>query len=175
MKIMFKKILNYLTKTEERIDPTEGWESKNIETPHLDTATQKVGVLRYGDALERAKHYGKPDEIGWLEGDAFNLIYADKGFQLEFDDEKLSSVAYFVGSDEYNPKRPDLNYSKPVINTIALDSDSSSTYVQNNFGSPRETYDQIEEIILYYDLHKLIVEFEFSPSDKLKRVNIYPQ
>lgn len=159
----------------ERPNPTGDWPTHSPQTPIIDLEHGSVGPLRFGDALDSAIIFGKPTSFEWHSATSCSLIYAEAGFQLDFELGRFVYAAWFIGPDEFAPKLESLHYSQPLVNgAIPLSSDTTVSRIEAAFGDPASRDDDEEETILFYQKHALIVEFECTPTGTLKRLNIFP-
>ena len=168
---MFKKLRKLLTKDTE--DPSVDWPILETATPDIDTAERRVGPLNLGDDVSKASIFGKPDLFDRVDSDTFNLIYARAGFQIEFQKDKLTFIAYFVADDPFGPDCSNLNYCAPKIDGTLLNESFRAEDIDAGFGSPESVDKDSDETILFYRLNSLPVEFELNVPGQLKRVNIY--
>lgn len=169
---MLRKLLGVFVKVDR--NPCSDWPPVEITTPPLNTGAQQVGYIRMGAPIDMARPLGAPDSIQTLEGNAINLVYAKAGFQLEFSGDALSSVAYFVAEDQFQPDASSLRYSEPVIDSHTLTGSHGFSGIEELFGSPLSIDRDTDETILYYRMNDLTVEFELGTRGMLKRVNVYP-
>lgn len=81
---------------------------------------------------------------------------------------------FFLNHDDYSEWNDNVCFSAAVIDKLCFNSASTVTDVRAAFGSPYEYDDSDGEIILYYEINQLIIEFESYSDGVLKRINIYP-
>lgn len=152
----------------------EKWHIKLVATPNLDTNNQLIGEVKFGDDLSKAIIFGKPNLTQSLEGEALNLIYCNAGFQIEFDNMKLSSAAYFIDDDTLPPRSQELKHSSPKIDGNQFSNNTTLADLEKILGKPQSVDKDEEESIIVYLLSQLTIEFELGKLDTLKRINIYP-
>jgi len=140
-----------------------------------------MGEMRFGDALDTAQQYGRPDKFSWSSRDYCELLYANAGFQIDFDEGKFCYAAYFIGPDgRYTPYHADLRFSRPrllldSLHPVALSQQIEPNAIERALGEPKARDVDAEETILFFDRDGLTLEFEFDgPSQRLKRFNVYP-
>ncbi len=169
---MLRKFLKIFDK--ENRNPCLDWPMVEIVAPHFHLQSRKFGELEFGDAIEMARVYGRPEFILPVEGGAFHLIYARAGFLFEFSEERLSYVAYFVAEDQFQPNVPFLNFCEPLVDSHLLTASDDAAGIKAVFGSPRSIDHDLERTILFYRIKGLIIEFELGKEGSLRRVNIFP-
>src|SRR4051812_32368402 len=96
-------------------DPTLAWGEGAPALPEFNLATMSFGSLCFGASLESAAFLGRPERFEWKRKGYAELLYAARGFQLDFDDGKLSSLAFFIGPDEFRPKHEALAFAQPRL------------------------------------------------------------
>ena len=166
----------------QKPDPTITWPAATATTtPELNVAEWRLGSIRFGDALNAAQQYGRPDRFTWLSPDYCELLYANAGFQIDFDRGMLCYVAYFIGPDgQFTPDHPALRFSRPralveALNPIALSQQLEASALEKLLGEPIDKDVDEDETILFYERTGLTLEFEFdAQSNRLKRFNAYP-
>ena len=154
-------------------DPTAGWPQLDTPTPNLDSSRKSVGTLPFGASLLDAKIFGRPDAFQWLQGTDCSLLYASKGFELEFASGHLESIAFFVGPDACQPESPLLTFCSPSVDSIPLSHASTRSQAEAAFGSPTQVDEDEDETIILILRNGLELEFEFSPSGTLKRLSAW--
>ncbi len=158
-----------------RTVPPGEWPISTItEPPRFNSSRRAFGPLRFGDALESASAFGRPDHFLKSEDDYWELIYAQAGFQIDFDADRLAYIAYFIAPDACLPKAAPITFSQPVIDSHRLSSTTSPEHVETLFGPPKSREEEENELVLSYDENGLTMEFEFTSTTSLKRLNIYP-
>ena len=172
VKNMFRKMIQRLSGAKE--NPCEGWPDRTVETPSLVTTESRVGHLKFGEPLSGALPFGKPDVVEWIDSGTCKLIYAQAGFELEFDQGKMSSAAFFIGKDRYEPKCENLGYAKPMIDSVAFDNAFTSRGIEAVLGAPQSIDEDPEETVYFYHLQRLTIELELGAKGALKRINCYP-
>jgi hypothetical protein len=101
-------------------------------------------------------------------------LYGAAGFQVDFDSDRFAYAGFFIASDPCQPVASSLTFSTPRLDGIVLTGETSVQQVESTFGQPGSRDTDEEETIFFYTRGSLTVEFEFSPSGLLKRLNVYP-
>lgn len=174
---MFALFQNLVQKLSGRPHVSPGtWPlSTLIEPPPFDSARGTFGPFGFGDPLEHARVLGRPDRFSSGPRGYCELLYARAGFQIDFDNDRLAYVAFFVAADEYLPTSAPVVFAQPILDSHRLSSASSLRHVETLLGSPKTRDDEDDdETILSYEKNGLTIEFEFAANDHLKRLNIYP-
>ena len=169
---MLRSLISKLTG--ERLDPTRAWPVSSPATPVVDLARRTIGSLRFGDPIDGAHVFGRPDRFRWSQKDYCELLYAGAGFQIDFDAGRFVYVAFFVGSGAGLPESSDLRFTSVRIDGGEISSKSSVSDLQTLFGRPLSDDREDEEIVVCYVRNGLIIEFEAAPSGTLSRVGIFP-
>lgn len=79
-------------------DPILEWPVVSIITPEFDTAQKKLGTLAFGDKLEKAVILGRPTARRYTGKNYVQLLYANSGFQVDFNNGCLAYAAFFSKS-----------------------------------------------------------------------------
>ncbi|MBU1107246.1 MAG: hypothetical protein KKB51_11305 [Candidatus Riflebacteria bacterium] len=156
-------------------DPTLAWLSTEYETPDFDLDNMAFGPLHFGCDLLEAQCFGKPDKFTWSGKDRCELLFAQGGFQLNFESGKLVYIAFFIGKDKFLPDHPAMSFTKPKIKGVAqLSQETTIGDLCKLFGAPESEDRDGEEIILIYSRSLITMEFELDTSGFLKRWNLFP-
>lgn len=156
-----------------RPNPTEHWPRVSMPAPDINLSQGTIGPLRFGDDLASANVFGRPDMFRWTQSDYCQLVYAGAGFQIDFDSGKLACAAFFVGPDTHLPVGA--SFSKPrFFPSARFSKDTSQKEIEAVFGAPKSRDCDDDEILLFYEVKALTIEFECTPAGLLKRSNIYP-
>ena len=163
-----------------RSDPTLSWPPSTVPMPDFDINTMQFGALHFGDPLEAAASLGRPDRFMWTQDEYCELLYASRGFQLDFDRGKLAYLAFFIGPDEFVPTHSAFQFSKPRVHGVAIDGIELSpgvdrALIEKLLGPPDSVDVDAEEVILFYNRQGITLEFELDgKAGALKRWNLYP-
>lgn len=155
-------------------DPTLGWPVACISTPEVDTAQKKIGPLVFGDDLQKASIFGRPTVTRSTDKNYLQLLYANEGFEIDFDNDSLAYAAFFLNHDDYSEWNDNICFSSPVIDKHCFKSASTVSDVRTILGSPDKYDDSDGEIILFYNVNQIAIEFEAYSDGVLKRINLYP-
>ena len=161
--------------TGRRPDPTRRWPRCYPDTPMVDLARGTVGSLRFGDAIDCAQCFGRPDRFRWSRPDYCELLYAGAGFEIDFDGGRLAYVAFFLGPDECLPKCSELRFASMWLDGRPISKGTSLPEIQTVFGRPVSAERGEDEIVVCYVRNGLLVEFEATPAGALKRANVFPE
>lgn len=154
-------------------NPTENWPRISMPAPNINLSRGTIGSMRFGDDLASASVFGRPNTFRWTQADYCELVYADAGFQIDFALGRLAYAAFFLGPDAHLPAGA--TFSRPrIASSNCLSKDTSEKDIEAVFGTPKFRDCDEKEIILFYDEKWLTLEFECTPSGKLKRLNVYP-
>ncbi|PKN30460.1 MAG: hypothetical protein CVU64_03280 [Deltaproteobacteria bacterium HGW-Deltaproteobacteria-21] len=159
-----------------RADPTEAWLVYEDEPPSVDLSKMAFGPLRFGAELQEAQFLGKPDSFKWSCKNYCELLYARRGFQIDFENGKLCYLAFFIGQDDCLPKHPALKLSKPQIRGgVKLTQETCVDDLRKAIGPAESADADDEETILTYCRSGITLEFEVNTKGLLKRWNLYPR
>ena len=143
--------------------------------PEVDLARKAFGPLRFGDPLEAARPLGRPDSFRRLGHEAFQLLYARAGYQLEFEDGRFECLVFFVGP-RYGPRHRRLHFSRPVVaGGPRLGRGTGREEIERHFGPPEAADADEEETVLRCRRDDLILEFELDDHGQLKRWSVFPE
>jgi hypothetical protein len=162
-------------------DPTLSWGVFSLPIPDFDLTAMRFGPLQFGDGLEAAAFLGRPDSLAWTQSDYAELLYAKGGFQLDFDRGKFVYAGFFIGPDDFLPKHPELEFSKPRLRGCTpegtrLSRETDRALIERLLGAPDLVDTEPSEGILYYTRHGVTMEFEMDGKTlRLKRWNLYPK
>jgi len=168
---LLPKLLKNLLKTESI--SMDNWDPLPPKVPALLSAEHRVGPLRFGDTFAAASIFGRPDLVNHGAKDCVSLVYAQSGFEIEFQEDRLGYVAYFLADDKYLPKTT-VTFSKPEIDGARFSSTTSLRDVERALGSPTSRDDDPSEIIWFFTRNGVTLEFEATTQGTLKRINAYP-
>jgi hypothetical protein len=162
-----------------RADPTADWAPFHPTLPDFDMSSMRFGALRFGHPIETAALLGRPDRLTWTRGEYCELLYADGGFQLDFDRNHLAYLAFFIGPDPLLPKGVALQFSRPLLRGLSRDDvrlsrDTERLLLTQLFGAAESVDADSEETILRYRRRDVTMEFELDEAGRLKRWNLYP-
>jgi hypothetical protein len=156
-------------------DPTADWPILVQSTPEVDCTRRMVSSMHFGDPWTVARQFGRPDRFRWIQPGYCELIYAQAGWQMDFDQDRFAYVAFFIGPDCYVPTMcPPISFSRPHVDGMTLSCETTQAQVEQKFGPPRSRDRDEDETILFYAGSALTLEFELTPAGNLKRLNIYP-
>lgn len=170
---LFQNVLHTL-RGRPGVSPRTWPPSALAEPPSFDSDRSALGPLHFGDTLEHARVLGRPDRFTQTRPDYCELLYARAGLQIDFDAGRFAYVAFFIGPDKYLPTTSKVIFAQPVLDGHRLSSAISIQNVERLFGPPKSRDVDDKETILFYEKHRLTLEFEFTSTGFLKRLNIYP-
>lgn len=158
------------------LDPTRDWPVECSFPVGFDVERGAFGPLAFGDPVVAARFLGRPSSFERTSSDSCMLQYARSGFEIEFDTNRFSYIAFFIGPDEYLPTHPELRFSRPQVDAdFVLVPDTTVAQLQGRFGLPESVDADQDETVLFYSLTCLTMEFEFDAAGPLKRWNLYPK
>ena len=149
--------------------------------PAFDLTTMRFGGLSFGDQTEAARFLGRPERARWIQKDYCELLYAARGFQVDFEKDKFVYLAFFVGPCELGPDFPDVQFSQPKIHAgtaadFALSQNTDRALLERIFGEPDGVDVDETETILSFFRQGMELEFELAAATgKLKRWSVFPE
>ena len=164
-----------------RTDPTLNWGAFSLPIPDFDLGTMRFGYLGFGEELDAAAFLGRPDRFTWTQSEYCELLYASRGFQIDYDKSRFAYLAFFIGPDDYLPKHQALEFSKPRLrgctpDGIRLSRDADRGLLERLLGAADSVDTEPREAILYYTRDGVTMEFEMDgKTGRLKRWNLYPK
>ncbi len=152
-------------------DPTLAWPVCFPETPAVDLHRAAVGPLQFGDPIQNAQVFGRPDSFRWIQTGCCQLRYTRAGFQIDFEAGRLAYAAFFLAGD--GPGLADEG------RTLRLDGRTLTgrtllSAVSEMWGRADSEDRDDEEIVACYRRGGLTVELEATVDGRLKRVNVFP-
>jgi hypothetical protein len=157
-------------------DPTVDWPDQGESTPDFDWSTLSFGPLRFGDPVDRAAAFGRPDTFRWTQPGYCELVYARSGFLLQFDRGGFAYVAWLIGPDPRRPDVDDARYSTPSLDgELTLTARTRSDTIRARLGEPLSEDAATADSVLIYAGEGVVLEFEFDAEGSLKRWNVYPE
>jgi len=159
----------------QRSDPTREWPHSTLPLPAVDLEQRQFGVLQFGDPLEKARYFGKPDSFRAVRNDYCELVYTRCGFQLDFDQNLWAYLAFFISPDPYFPPSEKITFCQPsLLGGPILSGKTHQAELLRWLGSPHLQDSEPEETVLYYQQAGMTFEFELNPKGYLKRWNLFP-
>lgn len=157
-------------------DPTRDWQDQGESTPDFDWSTLSFGPLRFGDPVDRAAAFGRPDTFRWTQPGYCELLYARSGFLLQFDRGGFAYVAWLIGPDPRRPGFDDARYSTPSLDgELTLTAGIGPDTIRTRLGEPLSEDAANDDSVLIYAGDGVVLEFEFDAQCRLKRWNVYPE
>jgi len=168
------------TKTGGPPNPTIDWpEPQNVEL-NLVPHEGRLGNLRFGASIENARIFGKPSRFRWIRNNYCELLYAQAGFQIDFDGGQFGYMAFFINR---HVAEPDIagGFDLAIVNLLLADGgtgqltkESKRDVIEGYYGTATRIDDDDDEIVLHYEIAGVTMEFELDPNDKtLMRLNLY--
>lgn len=168
---MLKSLFTRLVKGS---DPTALWPRVSVSTPELHLRDPAVGSLRFGSPIDEAYVFGRPDQFARGKQHYCRLLYEAAGFQIDYDQDRLAYVAYFIAADEYLPSG-NILFCKPKLSAeFQATSATTQHEIVAYLGEPSSIDNDSDETVLFYEHESLTLEFELATNGNLKRVNAYP-
>ena len=160
----------------DRGDPTADWSETAATAPEICLDTAAIGGLRFGGLLDDARFLGKADFCRYAKTDYLELIYARAGFQLDFEDDRLAYAVFFVAHGVDQAEVPGLELCCPRERAAGrFSAETKCEDIIAVFGKPDSVdFEEDIEVVLFFSVNGLTLEFEFSWEDSLKRWNLYP-
>ncbi len=157
-------------------DPTQEWPHSTLPLPVVDLDNRRFGALRFGDPLEKARYFGKPDRFRAIRNTYYELVYTRCGFQLDFDQGLLAYLAFFIGPDPSFPTSEKISFCQPsLLGGPILSGKTHQAELLKWLGAPQLQDSDPDETVLYYHQAGMTLEFELNPKGYLKRWNLFPK
>lgn len=158
-----------------RPDPTRAWQIGHVSTPPVDIGRRSVGPLRFGDPIEYARGFGRPDLFRWGDGDYCTLVYARAGFDICFERSRFSAASFYLGPDPYTPDVRGLRFASVELDGWSISRDTELEHVYSRLGRPVYEDRDEDEVVARIIKDGLTLEFEATLSGYLKRLNLFPE
>jgi hypothetical protein len=158
-------------------NPTHDWPEAAGECPQVSFDRQALesfgSRLRFGDGLEAARLFGRPDTFESGEA-SFTLTYKRWALSLGFEFGKFAHATYGIGESirdrdiagapRAEPRGPD---------GLSLTARTTKSDLLGRFGQPGTVQDLEGEIVLYYEYGPLISEFQLDEDERLTGWDVY--
>jgi len=158
-------------------NPTDDWPEAAGECPQVSFEREALEVfgsrLRFGDSLEAARLFGRPDTFE--SGEAFfTLTYKRWALSLGFELGKFVHATYGIGEsirDRDNAGAPRAEPRGP--DGLSLTARTTKSDLLQRFGEPNKLQDLDSEVVLYYELGTLVSEFQLDDEERLTGWDVY--
>lgn len=138
--------------------PAMSWEPAATPLPVIDLAQGAVGSLRFGDPLENARGFGRPDDVS-ITGEWVSLSYASRGFELEFYQDRFDELRVIIAAPAGDPDRrscvPTLSNGGQLTPAVTPEA------IKAALGEPQYTDEDDEEVNFIYENDQFVNEFDF--------------
>lgn len=138
--------------------PARSWEPADTPLPVIDLAQGAVGALRFGDPLEKARMFGRPDDVT-VTGEWVSLSYESRGFELEFYQDCFDELRVFIAAPEGDPDRrscvPTLSNGGQLTAAVTPEA------IKAALGEPHYADEDEGEANLLYENDQFVNEFDF--------------
>lgn len=158
-----------------RPDPTRAWQIGHVSTLPVDIGRRSVGPLRFGDPIEYARGFGRPDHFQWIGGDYCELIYARAGFDICFDGSRFAFGSFYLVPDPCIPDARGLRFASVQLDGWSISRDTELEHVYSRLGRPVSEDRDEDEVVARIIKDGLTLEFEATLSGYLKRLNLFPE
>lgn len=155
------------------LDPTRHWPARKAARLEFDLEARALNGIAFGDRFDRLEVFGKPDNARPVY---FNIFkYIEHGITVEIDDELVDYFS-FIFADEMDDefRSPTIRFRLTPSKTVELSRKTTKSDVLTVFGTPLIDETDEYEILLVYETADLKLEFELTPSEALKRLNVFP-
>jgi hypothetical protein len=177
----FKKdMMNFLKRLFGiRPDPTREWPRLPASTPAIDLRDMTAGPLSFTSTLPDARPLGRPDQFTQKSARFAVLFYARAGYSLDFVENRLDGVEYFVGAESYHPEHPAFALAK--LSVISHDGTRHELHAGTNaealvaaFGKPGRADVGEDESLLEWEHRGVLIEAELDARGRLEKLNLFP-
>jgi len=139
----------------------------------------QLNGVGFGAPLNAIRTFGRPTRVLKINKEHFEFCYAPSGFALEIERGVLVYFAFFIGVDEFQPCVDDLTFCQPIVSSDLKEFRFTNLITQESvvswLGEPLERDADEDETVLFYGRKQVVLEFEFSTENKLKRWSLYPE
>ncbi|MBF0498818.1 MAG: hypothetical protein HQM09_01690 [Candidatus Riflebacteria bacterium] len=154
-------------------DPTRNWPAMPRKSLKFSLADKTLNGMTFGHSFEALEIFGKPDNEMPIYDKTFH--YLRHGLIVELDDQKIDFFAFIIQDDA---KEGFAEAQTTLVDadgkTIILSKNSAKNDLVAFLGDPQKIDEDEVEIILFFDINDLKIEFELDLSQKLKRMNVFP-
>ncbi len=167
---MFKEILVGLLPVPYTFD----WPRARHPLPTVDLAARMIGHLAFGDHIDAASDFGRPDAYLPHAGKSCSLLYPRLGLLLRFDRHRhLDQASLFVAPGPALPEGQNWHFCHPVFSSgLELDATTTETEIRQTFGEPCEEHRDDASTELIYEQPGLELAFDFLPAGTLATVRL---
>lgn len=158
-------------------NPTLDWPEYRRRPPVVDVTRGIFNDVPFCQPLDVASQLGRPDVFRWLRRRECELLYRQGGFVVEFV-EGLDIVGLLIAPDEFLPEGiGNVEYCRPVLRSAGTGDfvgtpEKNRAAIVAHFGEPASVDADTDETILTYEWNRYHLEFELTPADTLKRINV---
>jgi hypothetical protein len=158
-------------------DPTADWPVVTGPLPEIRREPFAFGNLRFGDKLDAARFLGRPDlcDLSKTPG-LFTLVYASRGFELAFDEFRLSEAEFYLGYGTFSSPDPDEAIcTLRLAGGAVLNDQSTCEDIEQLLGKPKKTKVDPDdgEIDWTYDQRDCAMHFKFTREGRLAVWSLY--
>jgi hypothetical protein len=158
-------------------DPTADWQVVTDPLPVIRLQPFALGELRFGDKLDAARFLGRPDQCDLSKTPGmFTLVYTSRGFELAFDDFRLSEAEFYLGYGTFFSPEPDEAIcTLRLANGTVLNDTTTREDIEQLMGKPTKTKVDPEDGDEDWSYHQrdVAMRFKFTPQGTLAVWSLY--
>ncbi len=166
---IFRSIIKYFS-----TDPSDSWNPEICLNLLFDLENRRLNGIGFGESYNSLKVFGKPTNEKPLYNRVFN--FQSLGLLFEIDErENLDFFSLVFQNEEHeNFYSSKASLKFPNSREFQITRETTNSEISANFGDPKEIDRDDEEIVLFYYLFDLNIEFELNLKENLKRMNVMP-
>lgn len=152
-------------------DPTADWPIVSDPLPAIQLEPFAIGRLRLGDPLDAARFLGRPDKCDLSKTPGMlTLDYASRGFELAFDEFRLSDAEFYLGYGTFfSPDPEEPLCSLCLADGTQLNAETTRQDIEQLLGKPTKSKVDPEDgdEDWSYHLRGLAMRFKFTREGRL--------
>jgi hypothetical protein len=135
-----------------------------------------INGLHFNSSIDEACILGKPDDVSVMDKDCIQLDYQRKGFELEYENDRLVYAGVLVSPEHDVMAHEDARPASALLDgwtrlTTAVTPEKMIALL----GAPKDDEQDEDERILTHLVHGVEVESEFTLQGELKRFSVFPE
>ncbi|MFZ2956298.1 MAG: hypothetical protein WA705_05360 [Candidatus Ozemobacteraceae bacterium] len=167
----FKRIIDFF-----KADPTRNWPVSARKMLTFNISDRTVNGTTFGHSFEALEIFGKPDNEKPVYDKVFQ--YLQHGLLVELkEEEKIDFFAFVFQNDECRKEERFAEARASFVNakggTLSLSKATCMADITVFMGEPKSIDEDEEEVILFYEIDDLRIEWELTLAKNLKRVNLF--
>lgn len=154
-----------------------GWPERAACVLDVALNPPSVNGLRFHSHFDEARKLGRPVATVKGAGSSVRLDFPSQGITLEYEADRLAYIGIVVSPENEEAFGPGMASARATLKhgfRMVLSPEIKAEEILELLGRPVEDDSDECERILTHQINGYTVESEFTPRNRLKRVNIFP-